>query len=147
MSDLDDLYQSLILEHDRRPRNFRPMEGPHQRAEGYNPLCGDRVTVMLRVESGRIADASFQGSGCAISKASASMMTEHLKGQPVAEAERLFAAFREQLVGEGGAGLPNKLAVFRGVKAFPMRVKCATLAWHAMAEALRNTDQRMPNEE
>ncbi|HSR16195.1 MAG TPA: SUF system NifU family Fe-S cluster assembly protein [Gemmatimonadales bacterium] len=140
MSDLDDLYQSVILDHDRRPRNFREIEGECQKAEGHNPLCGDRFTVMLKVENGVIADASFTGAGCAISKASASMMTETLKGKTVAEANRLFERFQEELTGAGAAsdGLPGKLKVFQGVTAFPMRVKCATLAWHAMRKALEN---------
>lgn len=139
MSDLDELYQSVILEHDRNPRNFRTIEGARREAEGYNPLCGDRVKVMVRVEDGVVVDAAFQGSGCAISKASASLMTEAVRGKPVAEAERMFAAFRDALTGGGAEGrseLPPKLAVFRGVTRFPMRVKCATLAWHAMHQAL-----------
>ncbi len=138
MSDLDELYQSVILDHDRSPRNFRELAGPACRAaEGYNPLCGDKVRVMVRVEDGVIADASFLGSGCAISKASASMMTETLKGQTVAEANRLVERFHRELTGGPAEGdLPRKLVVFRGVTAFPMRVKCATLAWHAMRQAL-----------
>lgn len=141
MSNLDDLYQSVILEHDRNPRNFRVLEGPHHEAEGYNPLCGDRVKVMVTVADGRIADLSFQGSGCAISKASASLMTEALKGRTVEEAERLFEEFRGRLTGgepEGrkGGDLPSRLRALEGVRAFPMRVKCATLAWHALKEAL-----------
>ena len=145
MSELDELYQSVILDHDRRPRNFREMEGEGcQRAEGHNPLCGDRFTVMLKVENGVIADASFTGAGCAISKASASMMTDTLKGKTVAEANRLFERFHGQLTGvapEDGPDLPNKLRVFQGVTAFPMRVKCATLAWHAMKQALDGKQQ------
>jgi nitrogen fixation NifU-like protein len=144
MSDLDELYQSVILDHDRRPRNFRVLEGAGVRwAEGHNPLCGDRFRVMLRLEHDLIADASFQGAGCAISKASASLMTEHLKGLPVAEAERLFERFHAALTDETAGRterLPAKLAVFRGVKRFPMRVKCATLPWHAMREALGNAE-------
>lgn len=139
MSDLDELYQSVILDHDRAPRNFRVIEGAHcTDAEGHNPLCGDRFRVMLKVENGIVADAGFQGSGCAISKASASLMTEALKGKTVEEANRLFARFHQELTarGEAQGDLPNKLKVFRGVAAFPMRVKCATLAWHAMKEAL-----------
>lgn len=140
MSDLDELYQSVILDHDRSPRNFRELpEATCRSAEGYNPLCGDRFRVMVAVENGRIADVSFTGAGCAISKASASMMTETLKGKTVEEAERLFAAFHGKLTGgaTGDERLPAKLEVFRGVTAFPMRVKCATLAWHAMRDALR----------
>jgi len=145
MSDLDDLYQSVILDHDRSPRNFRVLEGEGCReAEGYNPLCGDRFRIMLRVRDGVVEDAGFQGSGCAISKASASMMTEALKGRSVDDAQRLFASFHAELTGGGKNGtpgepaapLPAKLRAFRGVTAFPMRVKCATLAWHAMKQAL-----------
>lgn len=138
MSDLDELYQSVILDHDRAPRNFRVIEGAHCReAEGHNPLCGDRFRVMLKVEDGVVTDAGFQGSGCAISKASASMMTDTLKGKTVEEANRLFERFHGALTARGEeSDLPPKLRVFRGVTAFPMRVKCATLAWHAMKEAL-----------
>lgn len=138
MSDLDELYQSVILDHDRKPRNFRELSGPGcQGAEGYNPLCGDRFRVMVRVEDGVVADVAFQGQGCAISKASASLMTEAIRGLPVAEAERLFDTFRKDVTGADRTGeIPGKLKVLRGVSAFPMRVKCATLAWHAMREAL-----------
>lgn len=142
MSDLDDLYQSVIMDHDRAPRNFRVIEGAHCReAEGHNPLCGDRFRVMLKVENGIVTDAGFQGSGCAISKASASLMTDTLKGKTVEEANRIFRRFHQQLTarGEEEAGeLPTKLKVFKGVAAFPMRIKCATLAWHAMKEALES---------
>jgi nitrogen fixation NifU-like protein len=145
VSDLDELYQSVIIDHDRRPRNFRPLEGEGCRAaEGYNPLCGDRFKVMVQVDQGVIKDASFQGAGCAISKASASLMTENLKGKTVAEANALFDRFHQQLTGGNGAkaeGLPAKLRVFQGVTAFPMRVKCATLAWHAMKKALEDGEQ------
>jgi nitrogen fixation NifU-like protein len=150
MSGLDDLYQSVILDHDRSPRNFRELSGAQCReAEGYNPLCGDRFRVMLRVEDGVITDASFLGAGCAISKASASLMTEFLKGRGVADAERLFEAFRG-LVAESRdtsgtrEAVPAKLRVFEGVTKFPMRVKCATLAWHAMRKAL-STEQENRN--
>jgi nitrogen fixation protein NifU and related proteins len=141
MSDLDELYQSVIIEHDRHPRNFRVLEGPHRQAEGYNPLCGDRVSVMVRVDGQRIADVSFTGTGCAISRASASLMTETLRGRTVEEATRLFDDFRELLTSNESSattpeGLPTKLRVFRGVVKYPMRVKCATLPWHAMKEAL-----------
>jgi len=145
MSDLDDLYQSVILDHDRAPRNFRVIEGAHCReAEGHNPLCGDRFRVMLKVENGVVTDAGFQGSGCAISKASASLMTDTLKGKTVKEANRIFERFHQELTarGEESAGeLPSKLKVFKGVAAFPMRVKCATLAWHAMKQALESEQE------
>ena len=144
MSDLDELYQSVIIEHDRHPRNFRALEGPHLEAEGYNPLCGDRVKVMVSVENGVITDLSFQGMGCAISKASASLMTETLKGRTVEEAAELFEDFRSVLTegsgrrtdGPADSKLPGKLRVLEGVTKYPMRVKCATLAWHAMKQAL-----------
>jgi nitrogen fixation NifU-like protein len=144
MSDLDELYQSVIIEHDRRPRNFRELEGPHRSAEGYNPLCGDRVKVMVSVENGVITDLSFQGMGCAISKASASLMTEILKGRSVEDAARISEDFRESLTGsrEAGGGstaFPSKLNALRGVTKYPMRVKCATLAWHALRSALENS--------
>jgi nitrogen fixation NifU-like protein len=155
VSDLDELYQSVILEHDRNPRNFRAIEGERREAEGYNPLCGDRVKVMVRVEDGVVVDAAFQGSGCAISKASASLMTEAVRGKPVAEVEQMFAEFRDGMTGrndpstslgagsttEGRTVLPPKLAVLGGVKRFPMRVKCATLAWHALHKALNTNEQ------
>jgi nitrogen fixation NifU-like protein len=139
--DLDELYQSVIFDHDRSPRNFRVIEGAHCReAEGHNPLCGDRFKVMLKVEDGVVTDAGFQGAGCAISKASASLMTDTLKGKTVAEANRLFERFHNELTARGEAvgELPAKLKVFKGVTAFPMRVKCATLAWHAMKKALES---------
>jgi nitrogen fixation protein NifU and related proteins len=136
MSDLDELYQSVILDHNRAPRNFRALEAATAHAEGRNPLCGDQFDVWLRVEGDRIADATFLGQGCAISKASASMMTQAIKGKTVAEAERLFEQFHEVVTGAGTEKLPAKLEVFRGVSAFPIRVKCATLSWHAMKAAL-----------
>ena len=141
MSDLDELYQSVILDHDRNPRNFRAIEGDRREAEGYNPLCGDRVKVMAKVENGVVTDVSFQGSGCAISKASASLMTEAVRGKPVEEVERMFEEFREMAGGRAGGqagSLPAKLNVLSGVRRFPMRVKCATLAWHALHKALND---------
>lgn len=139
MSGLDDLYQSVILDHDRSPRNFRELDPDgRQEAEGYNPLCGDRFRVMVRVEDGIVREVTFLGSGCAISKASASLMTEAVKGRTVAETERLFEAF-QGLFGASpadSASLPARLRVFEGVRQYPMRVKCATLAWHAMRRAL-----------
>jgi nitrogen fixation NifU-like protein len=135
-SSLQDLYQEVILDHNRRPRNFRVIQdGRH--AEGYNPLCGDRLTVYLRVENGRIQDASFQGSGCAISKASASLMTDSVKGKTVEEADALFDRFHQMITHAADDPVDDlgKLSVLAGVRAFPMRVKCATLAWHAMRAA------------
>ena len=143
MTDLDELYQSVIIDHDRSPRNFRELSGDGcQEAEGYNPLCGDRFRVMLKVEDGVVSDVSFTGAGCAISKASASLMTETLRGRTVEDANRLFDAFHRGVTepdDDSTASLPNKLKVFRGVAAFPMRVKCATLAWHAMKKALQTS--------
>jgi len=139
MASLAELYQSVIVEHDRNPRNFRVLEAASHRAEGRNPLCGDEVAVELRVDdAGRIADIGFQGRGCAISRASASMMTTALKGKTVAEARELFDRFHSMLT--AGAEQPDigKLEVFRGVAQYPMRVKCATLPWHAMKDALAN---------
>ncbi|PYT14245.1 MAG: SUF system NifU family Fe-S cluster assembly protein [Acidobacteria bacterium] len=141
MSDLDDLYQEIILDHSKRPRNFGPIEGPSSKAEGYNPLCGDRVTVQLRLENDVVKDVHFQGSGCAISMASASLMTESLKGKTKAEAEGLFQGFHELLTGEADAKPElGKLAVFSGVREYPIRVKCATLAWHTLRAALRDSE-------
>jgi nitrogen fixation NifU-like protein len=143
-SELDELYQSVILDHNRAPRNFRTLENANRHAEGRNPLCGDLYEVWLRLDGDVIAEATFQGQGCAISKASASMMTQAVKGKTVAEARELFEKFhqvvtgvRDQGSGDRGPGaLPSKLEVFRGVSAFPIRVKCATLSWHAMKAAL-----------
>lgn len=138
MNDVRDLYQELILDHARHPRNFRVLEGANRVAEGHNPLCGDRVTVQARQHEGRIEDIGFQGSGCAICMASASTMTEAVKGRSSAEATRLFQGFRALVTGSGGAqGLPAKLAAFATVSRYPMRAKCATLAWHTLDSALR----------
>jgi len=149
MSDLRDLYQELILDHNKRPRNFKKLEDANRSAEGYNPLCGDKVKIYARLEDGRVKDVSFEGSGCAISKASASVMTESLKGKTVAEVEALFKRFRDLVTGKE-AGAPEadlgKLVVFSGVCEFPTRVKCATLAWHALAAALQGKDQAVSTE-
>ncbi len=139
MSDLADLYQEVILDHGRNPRNFRPMPDATATAEGLNPLCGDHYHVFLRMDGDRIADVSFQGSGCAISKASASLMSAALKGRSSAEAEDLFQRFHRMVV-EGDASQADglgKLAVLKGVAEFPTRIKCASLAWHALHSALR----------
>jgi nitrogen fixation NifU-like protein len=150
MSDLRELYQELILDHTKRPRNFGLLETANCQADGYNPLCGDKVTVFLNVENDVVNDIRFQGSGCAISTASASMMTESLKGKTVADAKTLFARFHELLTGKSDQ-LPDiealgKLAVFSGVKEFPIRVKCATLAWHTMNAALSHQQQPVSTE-
>ncbi|HEX4964185.1 MAG TPA: SUF system NifU family Fe-S cluster assembly protein [Thermoanaerobaculia bacterium] len=141
MSELRDLYQEIILDHNRHPRNFGPLAAANHQAEGNNPLCGDRVTVRLDVEGGIVQDLAFQGVGCAISMASASLMTEALKGRTVEEARRLFHVFHDLLTtGEvrdpGGSADLGKLAVFTGVREYPMRVKCATLPWHTLLAAL-----------
>ena len=140
MSDLRELYQEVILDHSKRPRNFHEMPEPDRKAEGYNPLCGDRETVYLDLEGEVLNDVSFQGTGCAISTASASMMTESVKGRTRAEAEALFARFHDLITGSNGdkADGPDlgKLAVFSGVREYPVRVKCATLPWHTLKAAL-----------
>ena len=144
MSDLDELYQEVILDHNKSPRNFRTIEDADRKAEGYNPLCGDQVTVYVKLESGVIKDISFRGSGCAISKASASMMTSELKGKTEAEAHQLFEHVHKMLTGESGhdgTGKIGKLAILSGVCKFPTRVKCASLAWHTVNSALTGTDE------
>jgi nitrogen fixation protein NifU and related proteins len=135
-SELRDLYQQVILDHNRKPRNFRTLANPSRAAEGYNPLCGDRLTVELTLEGEVIRDIGFQGSGCAISKASASMMTVDLKGKTVTEAEEAFGRFRAMLTENGPDTELGKLGVFAGVREFPSRIKCATLAWHTVHAAL-----------
>jgi nitrogen fixation protein NifU and related proteins len=140
MTDLSELYQQVILDHNRNPRNFRRIELANRNAEGNNPLCGDRIHLYVQLDGDTIRDIGFQmpqGSGCAISKASASLMTEAVKGKPAAEAEAMFQAFRDMLA--GGTDAPGKLAAFSGVRAFPSRIKCANLAWHALHAALRNS--------
>lgn len=138
MNDTSELYQSIILDHNRAPRNYRAMDGAARHVEGYNPLCGDHLTVWVKLEGDRVSDVSFQGSGCAISKASASLMTTVIKGKTVGEAEKAFESFHRMLTGQGGPAddLPSRLAVFAGVREFPARVKCATLSWHAVKAAL-----------
>ncbi len=140
MADLRELYQEVILDHTKNPRNFRAMPDATAKADGNNPLCGDRVTVFLKMDGDRIVDASFQGQGCAISKSSASIMTEVVKGKTRAEAEALFGRFHELVTGQPGAPVDTKalgkLAVFQGVSEFPLRVKCASLAWHTLKSAL-----------
>jgi nitrogen fixation NifU-like protein len=140
---LRELYQEIILDHSRHPRHFGALASANHVAEGHNPLCGDRVKVYLQVDANdRISDVSFEGRGCAISVASASLMTDLLMGRSIAEAEKLMGGFLHMVKGEDAAGLPaddrEQLEVTAGVSAFPMRVKCATLAWHAMKAALDN---------
>jgi nitrogen fixation protein NifU and related proteins len=146
MSDLRDLYQEVILDHNRVPRNFGKLENANRQAEGHNPLCGDRVSVFLHVEGDRIEGIAFQGSGCAISTASASLMTEALKGRTVEEARRLFHGFHDLLTTGGEADGLGKLAVFAGVREYPIRIKCATLAWHAVQAALEQKDHPISTE-
>ena len=145
MSDLDDLYQEVILDHNKSPRNFRAMAHANRKAEGYNPLCGDHVTVFVQLEDGVIRDISFQGSGCAISKASASMMTAELKGKDQAAAEALFENVHRMLTGDQSddqlAAKVGKLRILSGVCKFPARVKCATLAWHTVNAALKGESE------
>jgi nitrogen fixation protein NifU and related proteins len=135
--DLRDLYQEVIVDHNRDPRNFRRIEAATHRLEGFNPLCGDRLTVYLVMDGETISDVAFEGSGCAISVASASLMTEALKGKRVADAERLFGQVHGLLTGASDAEPDGKLAVLGGVRAYPSRIKCATLAWHTLNGALR----------
>ena len=144
MDELRELYQSLILDHNKRPRNFRRPSGATREAHGHNPLCGDRIDVFAEVEDGVLRDVGFEGSGCAISKASASLMTEAVKGRKLADVERLFEGFH-RLVTSDAQGPPDgallgKLAVFSGVREFPVRVKCATLAWHTLRAALAGAE-------
>ena len=152
MSDqLRELYQQVILDHGRKPRNFRKLEGATHHAEGFNPLCGDRVRLDLRVEDGIIREAAFQGAGCAISTASASMMTQALKDRSLAEVEEIFEQFHGLVAGtddEGGAGkdLLGKLEVFCGVKEYPTRVKCAVLVWHTLRSALKEEEDPISTE-
>ncbi|MGH7277472.1 MAG: Fe-S cluster assembly sulfur transfer protein SufU [Candidatus Rokuibacteriota bacterium] len=147
MSDLRDLYQQVILDHNRKPRNFRTMADANRSAEGYNPLCGDQITLSLAVEDGVVKDAAFQGSGCAISRAAASMMTASVIGKPEGEVDALFHRVHAMLTGaNGGAGEVGKLAVFAGVREFPSRIKCATLPWHTLQAALRGVAEPVSTE-
>lgn len=138
MEDLNELYQEVILDHNRRPRNFRVIADASRQQEGYNPLCGDRLTLYVRVRNGVVDDVAFQGSGCAISKASASLMTEALKGRPVDEARDLFERFHRMITSPPGSPVDDlgKLSVLAGVREYPTRVKCASLAWHTLKAAV-----------
>jgi nitrogen fixation NifU-like protein len=148
--DLRDLYQEVILDHGKRPRNFQKLREANRRAEGYNPLCGDRETVYLDVQGDRVRDVSFEGAGCAISTASASMMTESVKGKSRPEVEALFAKFHDLITGEtkaGPGGPPlGKLEVFSGVREYPVRIKCATLPWHTLKAALNGEAKTVSTE-
>jgi nitrogen fixation NifU-like protein len=147
--DLRDLYQEVIFDHNRNPRNFRVMENADRKVEGFNPLCGDRLTLFLKMDDKKIVDACFQGSGCAISTASVSLMTEIVKGKTEAEAEALFKQFHEMTTGKEEAidlEAIGKLAVLAGVREYPARVKCATLAWHTLDAALKNEENSISTE-
>lgn len=144
MPDLRELYQEVILDHSRKPRNYRKIEGADRSAVGNNPLCGDRVTVYLEISDGRITDVAFEGQGCAISKASTSMMTDAVKGKTRDEVDTLFERFHRMVTGTGDASdreALGKLAVFAGVSEFPVRVKCASLGWHTLHAALEGKEQ------
>jgi len=144
MSELDDLYQEVILDHNKNPRNFRAIANADKRAEGHNPLCGDQLDLYVSMEDDRVADVAFLGSGCAISKASASMMTQVVKGKTREEAEVLFDEFHRMVTGkldiETDENRLGKLKIFAGVLEFPARVKCASLSWHTLHAALNNED-------
>ena len=149
MSDLRDLYQELILEHNKRPRNFRVLEGANRKAEGFNPLCGDQVTVFLEVEDGIVSNSAFKGKGCAISTDSASLMTESVKGRRLEEVEALFSRFHDLVTGQAQVDDPaeyGKLAVFSSVSEYPARVKCATLSWHTLNAALKGDGEPVTTE-
>ena len=156
MAEFRDLYQELILEHSKAPRNYRALPAASRKVEGYNPLCGDRFTIYVEMDGETIRNIGFEGAGCAISKASASMMTQSVKGKSRAEAERLFERFHQLVTGQpAAAGEPmadgnapplGKLEVFSGVSEFPLRVKCATLAWHALHAALEGKQESISTE-
>jgi nitrogen fixation NifU-like protein len=150
MSELQDLYQEVILEHSKSPRNYRELGGANHKAEGFNPLCGDHFTVYLNLDGGSIRDITFQGSGCAISKASASMMTQTLKGKTREQAEQLFERFHSLVTGQPEDSTNpselGKLAAFSGVSEFPARVKCASLAWHTLHAALEGKQDPVSTE-
>ena len=149
MMDLRDLYQEVILDHNRSPRNFGPLEDADLQAEGYNPICGDRLKIAVKVDEGVVIDVRFQGSGCAISQASASLMTEGIKGKTLAEARALFDNFHrlvtDQTAPADDAGL-GKLTVFAGVRDYPARVKCAILAWHTLRAAVDDSHEKVSTE-
>jgi nitrogen fixation NifU-like protein len=150
MSDLRELYQEVILDHHKKPRNFHKLEVANRHADGYNPLCGDRISLYLKVENGIVLEVGFQGSGCAISTASASMMTECLRGKTEAEAQALFRRFHDLVTGQDPVGAEplelGKLAVFSGVREYPVRVKCATLCWHTLKAALEGAQDTVATE-
>ncbi|MCA9295822.1 MAG: SUF system NifU family Fe-S cluster assembly protein [Phycisphaerales bacterium] len=150
MSELTDLYQELILDHNKRPRNRGALDGANRTASGHNPLCGDRIVLQLRMNGDAIEDAKFDGCGCAISTASASMMTEAIRGKTIEEAEAIGHRFREAVMSDGATPIDaealGKLAAFGGVRAYPARVKCATLAWHTLDAALHDVSRAVSTE-
>jgi len=149
MSDLRELYQEILLEHNSKPRNFRKLPAANHTAEGYNPLCGDQITLYLNVEGGVVTDVGFQGSGCAISRASASLMTQNIKGQPVAKVAEIFDAFHQMLTKPGEPldyELLGDLEMLSGVAAFPTRIKCASLSWHTLRAALSEQREAVSTE-
>ena len=145
MSELSELYQQVILDHNKKPRNFRKLENANHSAEGYNPLCGDHLTIYLNLEGDAVKEIAFEGSGCAISKAAASMMTQAVKGKSREQAEALFTEFHSMVTGELDEETQDNslgnLKIFAGVREFPVRVKCATLPWHTLHAALNNKEQ------
>jgi nitrogen fixation protein NifU and related proteins len=149
MSELRDLYQELILDHGRKPRNFKEMPAANRIKQGFNPLCGDRLTLFVKIENDAINDITFQGCGCAISMASASLMTDYLKGKTISEAKVIFHAFHEMVTSQDASKEPEnlgKLKVLKGVSEFPARVKCATLSWHTLIAALENNPENVSTE-
>ena len=150
MYDLEDLYQEIVMDHNRRPRNFGHIKNPTNSAEGFNPLCGDQITLQLRLEDGLVSDVAFSGVGCAISKSSASMMTEELKGKTLDHAENLFEAFRKMITRNPGdsydSDLLGDLEILQGVSRYPARIKCATLAWHTLHSAIHDENNVVSTE-
>ena len=148
--DLRDLYQDVIVEHSKRPRNFHSLAAPARCAHGYNPLCGDTINVYVKVDDDKVVDASFEGSGCAISTASASVMTDAVKGKSTGEAEALFTKFHDLVTGHADVDAEaedlGKLSIFGGVSEFPARVKCATLCWHTLRAAIAGKDEPVTTE-
>ncbi len=149
ISEINELYQEVIIDHSKRPRNFRILEKPDRKTEGYNPLCGDRLVLYVKVDGDRIAEISFQGSGCAISTASASIMTVELKGKTIKEAQEIFEKFHQMVTGTPNGDWEEelgKLAAFSGVSQFPVRVKCASLCWHTLKAALEEKKETVSTE-
>ena len=144
--EIEDLYQELIVDHSRRPRNFGRLENPTHQAEGFNPLCGDKAQVYVDLSNNIVRDVAFEGEGCAISRASASLMTESIKGKSKEEVEQLISRFRDLVTGASDGVRLGKLAVFSGLRGFPTRVKCATLVWHTLHAALERTPETVSTE-